>query len=243
MAVTCAGAANTLFAAGAVGVGMYALFVYGILAAVVPLGGTVHPAMQVAFAVEKGAIYTHALASALALILGPFQVIPSWRNTHWLAHKWAGWVYVACAVAGGVSGVVVAQRAQGGLLGRVGFTLLGILWLVSTVGGVAAMACFRRRGLHETSMQVSCALAYAAVTLRVLLPVAITTDFQRVYGAIAWLCWVVNLLILAGLRWWLRGSRAAAVDPKLPQAVPGDHGPGTQSDLMLPMLLEQQEQQ
>lgn len=224
MAVTCAGVANALFAAGAVAVGMYALFVYGILAGVVPLGARVHPNMRVTFNAEKGAIYTHALASALALILGPFQVIPSWRNTHWLAHKWAGWVYVACAVAGGVSGVVVAQRAQGGLSGRVGFTLLGILWLVSTVGGVAAMACFRRRGLHETAMQVSCALAYAAVTLRVLLPVAIFTDFQRVYGAVAWLCWVVNLVILVGLRWWLRGSRTAGADSEPPQAVSMDHG-------------------
>ncbi len=169
-----------------------------------PVGGTGHPDMKAAFAKEKGAIYTHALVSALALIIGPFQVIPSWRKTHWLAHRWAGWVYVACAVVGSVSGIVVAERAQGGLAGRSGFTVLGVLWLVSTLGGIIAMACFHRRGLHEAFMQVSCALAYSAVTLRVLLPIAIFTDFQRAYGAIAWLCWVLNLVALAGLRVWLR---------------------------------------
>ena len=49
------------------------------------------------------------------------------------------------------------------------------------------------------------ALTLAAVTLRVYLPasMALGLDFDRAYAAIAWLCWVPNLLAAQWLigRW------------------------------------------
>jgi hypothetical protein len=196
--------ASVVFTAGALGVGVYALVVYGVLTQwAVTLGATVHPNMRVTFKQEMWAIYPHALLSALALIIGPFQVIPQLREGHWLAHRRAGYLYVVCAVLGSVTGVVVAQRSQGGAWGHAGFTILGLLWLVSTIAGVVAIVWWSDPALHEVCMQVSCALAYSAVTIRVLLPIAVASGsgFQTIYGAIAWLCWIINLVVLGGLRW------------------------------------------
>ena len=62
--------------------------------------------------------------------------------------------------------------------------------------GTVAMVWFRNFYLHELAMQTSCALAYAALTIRLLLPIAIFTDFEVAYGVFTWLCWTINLFIL-----------------------------------------------
>jgi hypothetical protein len=154
--------------------------------------------MRKAFETEKAAIYLHALASAVCLAIGPFQVIPAWRGSHLLGHRWAGRVYVACAVIGGTSSLVVAGKAQGGTTGRAGFYCLGSAWLLTTVLGFLTIAVgpLRNFAVHEHAMQISCALAYAAVTLRLYLPAAISSDFQGRYGIIAWVCWIPNVLFV-----------------------------------------------
>jgi hypothetical protein len=216
MTITCWDVVQALFTVGGVGVSLYALFAYGFLTDVIPLGAAVHPLMRAAFESEKGAIYTHAITSAIALAIGPFQVIPYFRSNYLAAHRWAGRVYVAACISGSVSAVVVAQKAQGGVAGKVGFTVLGVLWFVSTVGGFVAILR-RNINVHRLLMQVSCALAYSAVSIRIMLPLAIVTDFQRGYAVITWLCWIVNLVILALLHlYWAyakSGEAASSASP------------------------------
>ena len=45
-------------------------------------------------------------------------------------------------------------------------------------------------------MQISVALSYSAVSIRILLPMAVVTDFQIGYAIISWLSWTINLLVL-----------------------------------------------
>ncbi len=183
--------------------GLYAVFAYGILVDwAVKLGSSVHPDMMTEFAKERGAIITHAITSGVALLISPFQVVPAFRTYIGLPkHRWLGRLYVCASIAGSVTSIIVAQKAQGGLAGIIGFTVLGALWFLSTVIGVAAMVLRRSYYVHELAMQVSCALAYSAVTIRILLPAAVLTDFQTGYGVITWLCWLINLAVLALIRW------------------------------------------
>src|SRR3989338_8032411 len=135
---------NFFFVFGAIGVAFYAWFVYGFLTeTVIPFGGTVSPGMKITFNTEKGAIYTHALCSAFCLLIGPFQVIPSFRKKHLLAHRRAGYVYFIFSVAGSVSALVCAQKAHGGTTGRAGFTTLGVLWILSNIVGFVSMVFFK----------------------------------------------------------------------------------------------------
>jgi hypothetical protein len=151
------------------------------------------------------AIILHATVSGLALLLAPFQVLASFR--FWLGldrHRLIGRFYVVFSLIGSASAIVVAQRAQGGLAGVIGFSVLGVLWFTSTLAGFASIAWFHNVPAHELLMQISVALAYSAVSLRIMLPIALfsKSSFQVAYGAIAWLCWVVNLIVLAALRLW-----------------------------------------
>ena len=211
-------ALNGLFVGGAVLIALYSWAVYGALTEwLIPLGRSVHPDMEAAFLTEKASIYLHALTSATALAIGPFQVIPSFRRTHMFGHRWAGRVYFVCGTIGSVTGGMVALKAQGGVVGQVGFMCLSVAWTLSNVIGFAAIAFPKIRSVpvHERAMQISCALAYSAVSLRIMLPVAILTDFQPVYGAIAWLCWTVNLVILEFIRCHFQGAGAKDATPKI----------------------------
>jgi hypothetical protein len=97
---------------------------------------------------------------------------------------------------GGTSGLVLATTAQGGLPARAGFATLGILWLWTTSMGYVRI----RSGYieaHRRWMIRSYALTFAAVALRIYLPLsaAVGISFGEAYPAIAWLCWVPNLIV------------------------------------------------
>jgi hypothetical protein len=123
-------------------------------------------------------------------------VITYFRLNYLEAHRWAGRTYVIFAIIGSVTSIIVAQKAQGGISGVVSFSILGVLWLISTLIGFIGIAFFKNVWIHELSMQISVALSYSAVSIRILLPIAVRTDFQIGYAIISWLSWTINLLIL-----------------------------------------------
>ncbi len=101
---------------------------------------------------------------------------------------------------GSVTGVIVAQKAQGGITAIISFSILGILWSISTLIGFISVFFFKNIYIHEIAMQTSVALAYSAVSLRILLPIAVLANFQIGYAIVSWLSWTINLLILFILR-------------------------------------------
>jgi len=90
----------------------------------------------------------------------------------------------------------MAFHAFGGLPGRLGFAFLALAWLCS---GFRAYLAIRARDItaHRRWMVRNFALTFAAVTLRLYLPTSLASGvaFEIAYPAIAWLCWVPNLLI------------------------------------------------
>jgi hypothetical protein len=175
------------------GVAGYALGVYGFL----PLGAAVHPDMRATFEAHRTGIYAHIFASAVALVLGPLQFSAKLRTARLGLHRWSGRLYLGVGVlVGGLAGLFMAFHASGGLPARLGFGCLALAWLYT---GLRAYLAIRARDIacHRRWMVRNFALTFAAVTLRLWLPASIVSGFpfELAYPAIAWLCWLPNLLL------------------------------------------------
>ena len=141
--------------------------------------------------------YTHILLGGLALLSGCTQFLPKLRQKRLALHRSLGKVYVASVLLSGCAGFGIAFAASGGLMGQLGFGTLSILWLFTTV---QAFQAIRKRNIsqHQNWMTRSYALCFAAVTLRLWLPIflgAFGMSFDVAYPIIAWLCWVPNLAV------------------------------------------------
>ena len=154
-------------------------------------------------------LYVHILVSPIALAIVPFQFSKRLRLSRPRLHRWLGRVYGMAILFGGVSGLLIAPNAQGGLIGQSGFFLLAVLWLATTATGIW-QARQRAFASHQIWMIRSAALTWAAVTLRLYLPLLTAGfGFETGYMIVAWLCWVPNLLVA---EWLVRrvGQRRVA---------------------------------
>lgn len=166
---------------------------------------------QNGFASPHG-LRVHIAASTFALALGPFQFLRSLRTRAPGVHRWIGRVYVAACLLGGLAGGAIAMYSTAGSIAGAGFLALAIAWVVTT--SLAFVAVLRRDfATHERWMVRSFALTFAAVTLRIYLPIGLELHpdgFVLPYTVIAWLCWVPNL-ILAEVWLNLRRPRPRAI--------------------------------
>lgn len=162
---------------------------------------------HVSFAAAGWAVPGHFFAAGLALLLLPLQFAQRLRARWPRLHRVGGWLYVFAVLVGGVSGLMLAPRAQGGWSTGGSFLLLALLWLGST--GMALYCAIRRRfDAHRRWMLRSAALTFAAPTLRLYLGLGLGVfglGFPQAYLLAAWLCWVVNLLVVEA---YLRRSTA-----------------------------------
>jgi uncharacterized membrane protein len=140
-------------------------------------------------------IILHAGAAATALLCGPVQLLMPQQRHRPVVHRWLGRVYVAGCLVGGGSGLVLAAGVSTGTATQAGFACLAVLWITVTLRGWCS-ARARRWADHERWMVRSFALTFAAVTLRLYLPIALGFGFEfgSAYRAIAWLCWVPNAI-------------------------------------------------
>lgn len=188
-----------LMAAFAVAVAVYA----GVLALV--------PQMRPPFLRDSAmplALVVHFTGGAVAMAVGPFQFRTGPRARRTATHRLLGRVYVIAILASGIAGFAMAFVSQGGLVAHVGFGLLAVSWLATTIQAYLTI----RRGdtlEHQRWIVRSFALTYAAVTLRVYLPLSLASGvpFEVAYPIIAWACWVPNLAIAE----WLFVPRARRV--------------------------------
>lgn len=141
-------------------------------------------------------IVVHAVAASTALMLGPLQLSSVVRRRRPALHRACGGLYIAGCIAGGASALVLSAGLSTGPLAAAGFGTLGVLWLHATMQGLRT-ARARDFSRHRVWMIRSYALTFAAVTLRIYLPMSqmIGIDFAFAYRCIAWLAWVPNLLI------------------------------------------------
>jgi len=147
------------------------------------------------------AFLLHVVASPIALTLGAFQFFPKFRKARPAFHRWTGRAYGVAVLVGGISGLVIAVSAKGGIAAQLGFSILAVLWVVFTAIAVH-FAMKRKIGKHRRWMIRSFALTFAAVTLRLYLPIFFANGFDYTQASVyvAWMCWVPNLIFA---QWWL----------------------------------------
>jgi uncharacterized membrane protein len=144
----------------------------------------------------------HFGGGALALVAGALQAHRGLRLRRPAFHRWTGRLYLLAVLASGGAGLLLATRSSAGPIAQWGFGVMAVLWLLTTVVGWRRARAGRYQD-HRDWMIRSYALTLAAVTLRVWLPLSQVAGipFLTAYVAIAWLCWVPNLLVA---EWFLR---------------------------------------
>ncbi|GAB2705171.1 hypothetical protein GCM10027037_33650 [Mucilaginibacter koreensis] len=155
--------------------------------------------------------YTHISTGGLALLTGWPQFNLKRRRRNIGQHRILGRIYLIAVAMSSITGLYVAFFATGGLISAYGFSALALAWLFT-----AALAyTYIRRGQvepHRRWMIMNYSLTFAAVTLRLWLPLLIAPghmQFTDAYHIVAWLCWVPNLICA----WWI--ARPKRVKPKL----------------------------
>ncbi|MFK8103426.1 MAG: DUF2306 domain-containing protein [Saprospiraceae bacterium] len=141
--------------------------------------------------------YTHITLGGLALLIGWVQFSKKLRRKYLLWHRRIGKLYVFSVLLSGISGVGVAFYSTGGLITQIGFQLLGIIWLATTILGFIT-ARNQQILAHQKWMIYSYAACFSAVTLRIWLPlltIYFQGDFIQAYLIVAWLAWVPNLIV------------------------------------------------
>ncbi len=146
--------------------------------------------------------YGHILFGGLALLIGWTQFHKNWRKKYLQRHRNIGKVYTAAALISGGCGVYIAFYATGGLISMLGFLCLGVFWVFTTVKAYTAI---RKKDIlvHQAFMIYSYAACFAAVTLRIWLPLLSIAfgEFITAYRIVAWLCWVPNVVFAY---FWIR---------------------------------------
>jgi uncharacterized membrane protein len=153
------------------------------------------------------AFFAHVFTAFVTLLAGFTQFSSHIRRQYPLVHRWSGWLYaVVVLVAAGPSGLVIGLYANGGWSSQLAFCLLAILWMLFT--GLAINSILQGDvAAHRRWMLRSFALALSAITLRAwkfALVAAFEPRPMDVYRVVAWLGWVLNLLVA---EWWIRRSR------------------------------------
>lgn len=141
--------------------------------------------------------YVHVYSSIFALMAGFIAVFFDKKLKY--LHRFSGRIYVFTTLLfSALSGVYIGVFANGGLVAKVSFVILGILWFYTTYKSYVEI----RKGnvqQHQFWMWRSYALALSAITLRmwkVILVYLFHPNPMDVYQIIAWLGWVPNLLFV-----------------------------------------------
>ena len=189
-----------------VGVGGYALFHAATGFAYLPLTNPMF---------DPWGLRVHVAASGVAMLLGAFQFSKPLRRKAPSLHRWTGRVYILACVVGGLAGGVIALSSTAGPIAGWGFFTLAVLWVPFTL--MAWVSAMRRDfNSHERWMIRSFALTFAAVTLRIYLPIASIMNHGfplDAYRIIAWAAWVPNLIVAELLIATLRKPKRPKVAP------------------------------
>jgi small basic protein len=159
----------------------------------------IDPQIRAVITEVPAAALTHMLIAPVALLLGPFQFLPGLRARRPQVHRWSGRAYVAACVVGGAGALATAFHASGGWVAGLGFAVLAVLWVGATLGAWRA-AVQRQFERHRLLMRFSYAMTFAAVTLRLQIPLGFALGYPSYSAMSVWLAytsWIPNVIIVA----------------------------------------------
>ena len=140
--------------------------------------------------------YTHIILGGIALLIGWLQFNKKLRLNNLNLHRKIGKVYVISVLLSAISGFYIGLHATGGVSSKLGFTTMALFWFFSTL---FAFTSIKKGNIiqHQKLMIYSYAACFAAVTLRIWLPILsnIFGGFLPAYRIVAWLSWVPNIIV------------------------------------------------
>jgi hypothetical protein len=143
--------------------------------------------------------YIHVYSSIFTLFFCVIQFVKITSMTMKKIHQFIGKLYFYITVfLAAPSGIFIGIYANGELIAKTAFVLLGILWWIFTV---VAIVKIKQKNIqsHRNFMLRSYALALSALTLRawkVILVYLFHPAPMDVYQIIAWLGFIPNLLLI-----------------------------------------------
>ena len=155
---------------------------------------------------RHGWLVAHAIVSAIALLVGPWQFRAGFRDQYRTAHRALGRIYCLAVVVGWITSLPMAAHAQSGVAASAGFLALGAVWIATTAAAYVAVRKGRVQS-HREWMIRSYSATLAAVTLRSYLPLLLVAGvpLRTSYPLVAWICWMPNLAVAE----WLVRRRSA----------------------------------
>lgn len=201
----------------AIAIVVYVIFFYLLspLVTTQPIAFQIYPGLGQVLAAHPVGLYIHIIPATLALLLGPLQFLPSFRNGSLNRHHWIGRTYLLSILLGGLGALYIAQFSFAGLGSQLGFSAQAILLLFT---GYMAYTHIRQRRIdsHQEWMIRNYALIFGAVTLRLNIRLFFWLDYDLsdFHALNAWLCWIPNLMVAEWLIYRLR-TRRREVSPAL----------------------------
>ncbi len=153
------------------------------------------PFLQQRFVTVPLAAYLYLAGSGIALAVGAFQHNGRIRARYINAHRWLGRTYVVAVLLGGSAALALATISHGvGHTRRLRFAGRAV---AGFDGDGVSLHPSGNQALHRRWMIRSYALTFAAVTLRIYVPLSQVAGipFDAAYQTISWLCWVPNLMV------------------------------------------------
>jgi uncharacterized membrane protein len=146
--------------------------------------------------------YFHIVSGMLVLLIGPFQFVEKLRVKNLNLHRLLGKIYVyGILLIAAPTGLIMAFYAEGGLPSAIAFGAMSVVWFITTLMAVVRIKQKDIEG-HRIWMMRSYAMSFAAVTLRLLVPLFslfILNNKDLITMSTAWLSWLLNLLVAEGM--------------------------------------------
>ena len=151
--------------------------------------------------------FLHTFGGGLASLIGPFQFHKGLRRRQPVWHRQAGRVYLIAVGLSSLAALYISPNSLAANTFGVAFIALALAWLYT---GWNAYATARARDFqaHRRWMIRNFALTYAAVTLRVQMPLLVAGGMDSVLAlnVTGVTCWVPNLIFA---EWYMRRDNKA----------------------------------
>lgn len=170
---------------------------------------------------NRHVLIVHASFAAGALLLVPVQLWTAGRGKIGFVHRLSGYTAMLVIYVAALAALWIAPTARGGLITSLGFASLAAAWLIGVTIGLISVP-LKAYDAHRRWMIRVAALTFAAVTLRIYMPIslALHIDYNIAYRIVSWLCWLPNLGLVEV---WIRSGEARYVAIARPFARPRDN--------------------